>query len=119
MTLFGHWRKIDAIINIARKMHEEGFGTIKSRIEREGVEFIQLLPFMGPATSFHLAKNIGLNVVKPDRHLQRVSAAVGYENPKHLCEDISKIIGDRVSVVDLVIWRFATINPNYTDFFRL
>ena len=87
------------------------------RFQSEGVEFIQTLPFMGPATSYHLAKNIGLDVVKPDRHLLRMAAAVGYDSPSLLCEDIAASVGDRVSVVDVVLWRFATLNSNYTDYF--
>ncbi|MFX0209923.1 MAG: hypothetical protein ACFFDT_28340 [Candidatus Hodarchaeota archaeon] len=117
LAVFGHRQKIRAIIVIAEQIYSQGFATFKMRIRTEGIEFIQLLPFLGPATSYHLAKNIGLDVVKPDRHLIRVAAVAGYENPRILCEEISKHVGDRISVVDLVIWRFATLNPHYTKYF--
>lgn len=117
LEAFRHQGKIDAIIAIAQQIHTQGFESFKSCIQSEGLEFIQTLPFMGPATSYHLAKNIGLDVVKPDRHLVRVAAALGYESPKLLCEEIAESVGDRVCVVDLVIWRFATLNPNYTEYF--
>jgi len=117
MKVFRHQKKINAIISIAERIFAHGFEFFKIQIQRTGVTFIQSLPFMGPATSYHLAKNIGLDVVKPDRHLLRVAAAAGFESPKFLCEQISKSVGDRVSVIDLVIWRFATLNANYTEYF--
>jgi hypothetical protein len=117
LSLFAHQQKIDAIITIAQIISSQGFENFKKCIQHDGVRFIQSLPFMGPATSCHLAKNLGLDIVKPDRHLLRLAAAAGYESPKRLCEDISASVGDRLSVVDLVMWRFATLNPNYSDYF--
>ena len=117
LAIFGHKKKLNAIVTIAENIVSRGFRIFKTRIRNEGVEFIKALPFMGPATSYHLAKNIGLDVVKPDRHLLRAACAAGYETPRLLCEDISTANGDRLSVVDLVIWRFATLNPNYTQYF--
>lgn len=117
LSVFGHRAKIEAIVTIARRIDGDGFKSVCSRIREEGTDYIRSLPFMGPATSFHLAKNLGLDVVKPDRHLVRVAAAAGFECPKRLCEEISRLVGDRVSVVDLVIWRFATLNPRYETLF--
>ncbi len=117
LKIFHNQKKIDAIISIAEQISVQGFGIFKTNIQTGGVKFIQSLPFMGPATSYHFAKNIGLDVVKPDRHLLRVAATAGFESPKLLCEEISKSVGDRVCVIDLVIWRFATLNANYTEYF--
>lgn len=116
-AIFRHKGKVDAIIKIAEQVDLIGFDSFKNNLELRGVEFIQLLPFMGPATSFHLAKNIGLDVVKPDRHLKRVAGVANYENPDYLCSDISRLVGDRLSVIDIVIWRFATLNPDYMKWF--
>ncbi len=46
-----------------------------------------------------------------------IAATAGYDTPKLLCEDISSSVGDRISVIDLVIWRFATLNSNYLEYF--
>src|SRR5260370_2025861 len=114
--IFAHPGKIDSIIDIAARIASDGFEAIKDKIGSDGVEFLRSLPFIGPATSFHLAKNIGLDVVKPDRHLMRICALAGYENPADFCANISTVVGDRLSVVDLVVWRYATLNPGYRDF---
>jgi len=116
LRVFAHRGKVDSIIDIAGRIVREGFDSFKNKIDSEGVVFLQSLPFIGPATSFHLAKNVGLDVVKPDRHLVRVCALAGYKTPTDFCEEISNIVGDRLAVVDLVVWRYATINPGYRDF---
>jgi hypothetical protein len=117
LTVFGHRGKIDAILEIARRVGYEGFQAVKDKISQQGPTYIQTLPFMGKATAFHLAKNLGLDVVKPDRHLVRVSEFAGYPSPHEMCVQIAESLGERVSVVDLVIWRFATLNTNYVHVF--
>lgn len=115
--IFGNPKKLYAILEIAEIVNEEGFNKVLQNIERYQVEYLQKLPFVGPITSYHLAKNIGLNISKPDRHLQRIATACGYECSLELCSDISDHVGEKESVVDLILWRFATINANYLNHF--
>jgi len=114
---FNHNGKIDAILTISKHVSLFGFETVRKRIEDEGVNFITQLPFMGPATSLHLAKNLGFPVAKPDRHLIRMAEAAGYTSPEQMCNDISDIVSDRVQVVDLVLWRYATLREDYLEIF--
>jgi hypothetical protein len=62
------------------------------------------LPHIGGITKYHLAKNLGVNVAKPDRHLERLAKASG-ETVQGLCERLSREHGDRVATVDVVLWR--------------
>ena len=117
LSVFGHTGKVNAIIRIAERLEFEGFESLKNKIVDNSIQTLQSLPFVGPVTSFHLAKNLGLEVAKPDRHLVRIAAATGFSSTQSLCEKIAEKTGDKISVVDLVLWRFATINPEYTDFF--
>ena len=117
LTIFRHPRKIAAIASIASRVNEIGFAQLKSEICLGGVPRLREFPFMGPATSFHLAKNLGMDVVKPDRHLVRIANAAGYGSPERLCRDLSEAVGDRIGVVDLVLWRFATFEPEYVQRF--
>lgn len=113
--IFRHPGKINSIVEIARSISESGFEGFKLRIALEGVDFLRSLPFVGPATCYHLAKNIGLDVVKPDRHLMRISALAGYSDPAQFCSVLSLAVGDRMCVVDLIVWRYATLNPGYMN----
>ena len=78
---------------------------------------LKSLPYIGPVTCYHLAKNIGLQVAKPDRHLTRLANHTGYNDVQLFCEDISRQTGDSIPAVDIVLWRFASITEGYLDFF--
>ncbi len=112
LKVFNHLPKIQAIGSLCQKVSECGFQQILHRIEAEGVAFLQTFHFIGPVTSFHLAKNIGLDVVKPDRHLTRMAAAADL-SPEELCKDIAAMTGDKLSTIDLVLWRYATLDLDY------
>ncbi|OFW29066.1 MAG: hypothetical protein A3J28_17260 [Acidobacteria bacterium RIFCSPLOWO2_12_FULL_60_22] len=111
--------KIEAIAQSAQITYTKGFEALRDEIANDPIAALQQFPYIGPATSHHIAKNIGLAFAKPDRHLSRLAALSGYERPSDLCCAISEYIGDPVSVVDIVLWRFATLHQDYlTAFLR-
>lgn len=73
---------------------------------QDKLTFLESLPHIGPITKFHLARNLGMDVCKPDRHLVRIAGA---EGPAALCRRLALASGDRIGVVDLVIWRAANL----------
>lgn len=117
LKVFNHRRKVNAILDIACMVDEMGFERVRRHIQQDGVRFLQTLPYIGSVTAFHLAKNLGLPVVKPDRHLQRIAAAAGFSSPQELCQLISDHFGEPVQVVDVVLWRYATLFSNYVIVF--
>lgn len=63
------------------------------------------LPFMGPALSRHLARNLGnMEAVKPDVHLNRLAAKYGYQSAEAMCQDVST---EPAGMTDLVLWYAA------------
>jgi len=118
VKVFNHPRKISAIGSICERIARTGFAAFREKIQSEGVDFLQTLDFIGPVTKYHLAKNVGLDVVKPDRHLVRWAKAANFKYPKDLCQAIAEITGDKLSVIDLVLWRYATLDPQYTVLLR-
>lgn len=112
---FGHSGKICAIANAAEKTDHEGFSHLKARIKAKPLQVLQEFNFIGPITVFHIAKNLGLPVAKPDRHLVRIAATFDYPDVQKFCKEISKLSGGSVPVVDIVLWRFATIEPRYLE----
>lgn len=119
LAIFAHEGKIESIIQVAEEIGLYGFGKVKAQLASHGIDYIHKFQYMGPATSLHLAKNIGLPVVKPDRHLMRVAKVAGYDTPIEMCNQIARVIGDKISVVDLVIWRYATLHRNYLSLFSV
>lgn len=117
LKTFNHLAKIKAIGSLCERLSKCGFRKMLRSIELGGVDFLQSFDFIGPITSFHFAKNLGVDVVKPDRHLARIAAAANYSCPEDLCKAIEEITGDRLATIDIVLWRYATLDPDYLDFF--
>ncbi len=104
-SVFGHPGKSTAIQQAWRtqEFYFDGWRRAKDKIE-----YLQSLPWIGPITKWHLAKNLGLDCCKPDRHLVRIAKAEG-TTPEILCQHLSELTGDRIATVDLVIWRAVNL----------
>ena len=109
LVLFRNEQKIRAILIIVERVANAGIEVIKRQIFDRGMDFLKEFPFIGPITSCHLAKNLGVSVVKPDRHLTRIAERTGYESPDRMCRIISDHVGDALGVIDVVLWRYATL----------
>lgn len=107
-------KKIGAILDTATKiasMDEQGWKSFKDKIkEEDSFAALQELPFIGPITKYHLARNLGFNVIKPDVHLQRMADHFGI-NPFEMCRKLSEkseqLTGRHypVHTVDTILWR--------------
>lgn len=115
LKTFNYPRKIHSIIECISIISSKGFSNFKNEIKNKGVDVLEELPFIGKITKYHLAKNVGLNYSKPDRHLQRISDHLNFVCVHDMCSIISKTTYEQESVVDLVLWRFATLNPDYLN----
>jgi len=70
------------------------------------IEYLQTLPWIGPITKYHLARNIGIDCVKPDRHLVRLAKHYGFDSPLKMCEAIQRFTPhERLGTIDVVLWR--------------
>jgi len=115
LKIFNNVQKIAAILDAADQVNIIGFDKVKKNIRLNPITFLQTFDYIGPVTVYHLAKNIGLPVAKPDRHLVRIAQQENYCDVQSFCGDISRISGDPIPVVDIVFWRFATIDHNYLN----
>ena len=113
LKIFRNVRKIDAILGVADRVSDLGADGIREKVSERGVKFLEEMPCIGPVTACHLAKNLGVPMVKPDRHLVRVSLKAGYESPEQMCRTISEMVGDPLAVIDIVIWRNSTIHGKW------
>lgn len=109
MSSFRNEAKLHAIARVAEMIEEAGFAHIRQAIFVDPIRELQKFPFIGPITSWHLAKNLGLNVAKNDRHLSRLARELGYSDAHDLCGHISELTGQSRAVVDVTLWRFAVL----------
>lgn len=100
-TVFGHPGKAAAIDEIWKRRRSL---FRKHRDADDLIAFCGSLPWVGPVTKLHLAKNLGADVAKPDVHLLRLSEPAG-ETAQGLCERLAKETGYRAATVDLILWR--------------
>lgn len=113
LKVFNHEKKMQAIAWMGNYLTIVSVEDEITSIRNNGIKYLLNYPYLGPATSLHFAKNIGFHVSKPDRHLIRISGFLGYTSPEYLCKKISSVIGEKESIVDLVLWRYATLNKDY------
>ncbi|WP_461643351.1 hypothetical protein [Labilibaculum euxinus] len=113
LKVFNNKLKIKAILDTSLIIYSVGFEDTRTQIQKNGLMFLKTFKFIGDTTCYHLAKNIGLDFAKPDRHLLRISNKIGYDSPHVLCKLISDYISEKIQVVDLVLWRYATLDSNY------
>jgi hypothetical protein len=105
MASFRNAAKLGAIAETAHHVHARSFASFKQAVLADPLTELQRLPHVGPITVWHLAKNLGLDVAKPDRHLARVST-------QHLCSELARKTGEQKKVVDLVVWRYLADNAH-------
>jgi len=103
--VFGHKGKVHAIKE-ACVSRERLFD--QYRVSQDKLTFLGKLPWIGPITKYHLAKNLGMDIAKPDRHLIRLAEYYG-TTVQGLCESLSQATGDRIAIVDLVLWRACNL----------
>lgn len=104
-TVFRHIGKVKAINQVLTSKEEL---YLEYLMDNEKLNWLETLPYIGKITKYHLAKNLGLDVCKPDRHLVRI--ANQYDTtPQQLCEKLARETGNKVAVVDQILWRAANL----------
>lgn len=104
-SVFGHPGKGAAI----QAVWDDRWGYFaRYREADDKIEHLGALPWIGPITKWHLAKNFGVDCAKPDRHLVRIAEIVG-ETVDGLCARLAAGSGDRIATVDLILWRAANL----------
>ena len=106
MLAIANRRKHEAVLEVARRVADAGFPKFRKRLLADPLNYLRLLPFIGPVTAMHLAKNLGFDVAKPDRHLVRLQRRLGFSDVGAMCAHFASATGDPIRVVDLVLWRF-------------
>ena len=102
---FKHPGKLGAIGYVWAIRNQLFFEYFKSK---DKIEFCKSLPWIGDITKYHLAKNLGVDCIKPDRHLVRIAKTYNTD-PFSMCQKLSNELGDNLNTIDTVIWRAANL----------
>lgn len=101
---FGHVGKVEAIETIWRDRASLHKRFLTETTDEGRLSMLASLPWIGDITKYHLAKNFGVDVAKPDVHLQRLADRED-TTPQALCERLARESGYRIATVDLLLWR--------------
>ncbi len=105
LEAFAHKGKVAAIEKMLKCYRLKFF---EYQNAKHKLEYLESLPWIGKITKYHLAKNLGMDFVKPDRHLVRI--AKGYQTTcVEMCRKLAEQTGDKLVTVDTVIWRAANL----------
>jgi hypothetical protein len=79
------------------------------KTDEERIKIIRKLPRMGgDAAGWHLARNLGIDCIKPDRWIRRIAAYYEYETPQECCQVIQKHRPEhRLGTIDVILWRYC------------
>lgn len=102
---FNHLKKTEAI-KFVLEHKEELFNKYLNAEDK--LNFLESLPFIGPITKYHLARNLGIDLFKPDRHILRISKNLN-QTPEILLNNISVETGERIGIIDVVLWRAGNL----------
>jgi hypothetical protein len=122
LRAFNNYRKVDAVFSVVDFINRQGWVTVKDQIllnmvktdegnfypSEQSLSYICKLPWMGRTNSRYLMKNLGFDLAKDDRHLKRLAEQYGYppngDGVQRFVENIGKCVGERVSVVETILW---------------
>lgn len=99
--VFGHPGKAQAMETIWAKRYELFEEYL---IAPDKIAFCASLPWVGPVTKFHLARDLGDDVAKPDVHIDRL-ARRDRTTVERMCRRLARQSGYRVGTVDIILWR--------------
>lgn len=133
LRAYGHWSDLarreepevmDAVLPVCNNPQKARAVWKTAKLIRDGIdaygwekyrqdylstpELLRELPYVGPVTCFHLARNIGLlECVKPDLHLVRMAEHWGFGDCVEMCKAM-RPAGMPLGIVDLILWYAAS-----------
>jgi hypothetical protein len=107
MQIINHEGKCMAVLKCAKLINKNGFKEFKKK-HLTNEDSMEKLPFIGPVTKYLLARNLGMDKVKPDRWIVRISRNFKFHDHEEMCKKISEKTGDKIGLIDYVLWRYAS-----------
>ena len=113
LGMIGHPKKRDAI-DAATCEYLTWFENLKNAAtDDDKIAYLRTLPFMGDALPHQIARNLGIDGVKPDVHMKRLARRFGYATPLDLVKAIQSVYTDeKLGYIDIVLWRYCNLTTS-------
>jgi len=106
MKVNANRRRYRSVIQCRGWLAEHGWPDFRRRY-LQYVDDMEKLPGIGPVTKYHLARNLGFDVVKPDLHLERLRKWYGFTSSLQMCEMLQEMFNERLGAVDFILWAYC------------
>jgi hypothetical protein len=108
VTVMKNPRKMDAILAYADDLarHPGEMQRLAGLEQKVVLAQLTTLPFVGANNKYHLARNLGWDVVVKTGPVPRLAAYL-LTTPEELCGRIAAETGERIRTVDLVLWNWG------------
>lgn len=111
-----HHKQKRESIDWMQSNYEKEFQKLQEKLtDEDKIEFLETLPFIGKITKYHLARNLGIDCAKPDRHLERLAYRFGFSSTHDMCDYVAKKTGERIGTVDVILWRYSNLHNTRTQ----
>lgn len=101
--------KLKGILKTSRLISDEWIKDIRNASINEVKEKLKDLPYIGAVTVYHLMRNIGFDVFKPDRHIENLASELEVADEKLFETVIENRDEKYIGVVDYVLWRACEV----------
>lgn len=112
LKLLNNERKINAIFingiflaRIVAAEDDEKWPEFRDSIY-ENVDVLKNFTYIGDTLKYHVARNIGVDTIKPDVHMMRIAKHYGYD-VFEMAEMLSKQFAMPKHTVDTILWRYS------------
>lgn len=108
LNVLKHPRKLGAILDYAGDLARTPgeMARLANLPVKEVLAYLQTLPWVGANSRYHLARNLGWDVVVRTGPVPRVAAYL-LTTPEELVERTAQEVGERIRTVDLVLWNWG------------
>lgn len=112
LRIFNNERKINAILENAMILtkiitdeDDEKWPEFRDSIY-EDVDNLKIFHYIGDTLKYHVARNIGVDTIKPDVHLMKIAKHYGYD-VFEMAELLSEQFDIPKHTVDTILWRYS------------
>lgn len=103
--------KADAFLKGCRVIHDLGWPEFKERLSEKKMAALRQLPWMGPATTRHMALALGIaDTEKPDTWMKQCARKCSATTVEEMVTFLGRAYGIKRQEVDAYLWQYCRDN---------
>jgi hypothetical protein len=108
LKIFNNTNKMSAVLKIWNNRQQITVDYYKIKTDENKMIYLKSLPFIGTITVNHIARNLGINTVKPDVWIIRLATALNISYEKMFAK-IANNTDLPIGYIDIILWKACQI----------